>query len=59
MSDTASGCGILGVGVVYWVWYTGCGILGVGVVYWVWYTGCGCGTLGVGVTLGIVHPCRL
>ena len=35
-----SGCGILGVGVVYWVWvwYTGCGcgILGVGVVYWVW-----------------------
>ena len=25
---TASGCGILGVGVVYWVW--------------VWYTGCGC-----------------
>ena len=56
-----TGCGC----VVYWVWvwYTGCGcgILGVGVVYWVWvwYTGCGCGILGVGVTLGIVHPCRL
>ena len=44
MSDTASGCGILGVGVVYWVWYTGCGCGILGVVYWVWvwYTGCGC-----------------
>ena len=65
-----SGCGILGVGVVYWVWvwYTGCGcgILGVGVVYWVWvwYTGCGCGKLGVGTpipqyttpTPSIPHP---
>ena len=29
-------------------------ILRVGVVYWVWVW-----FLGVGVTLGIVHPCRL